>query len=228
MKTEINIPPQDFQDRLTLVGGVNRYDEPNFKIAWAQYETFTAGGVWSVDEKYFKGYRQLLSGSGEPCWTVFQWHPAEDYGSPEAFYVANYDDVTGLQLLGEYPYSGKYEVLYNLRWNEIENGKITFFTLPLNNTLLDLIIPVILKAKDVSLEKRRAVLLEAKSRRDAEETGIIESHLRSNALPFNSTVSYTRQGIRSSIIDKKMLALQQNMQQIAQSAKGMKKGLSTK
>src|ERR1700734_3111728 len=103
---ERNLAPDDFQERLTYLGGVQKYDSPNFKIGWAQYETFRAGGVWSVDEKYYLGYRDLLSGSGEPCWTLFQYHAPEEYGSPESYYVQNYDETTGLQLLGEYPYSG--------------------------------------------------------------------------------------------------------------------------
>src|ERR1035438_2435222 len=89
-RIERNLPPEDFQDRLTTVGGLNKYDEPNFKLAWAQTETYTAGGVWTVGEKQYSGYRQMLAASGEPCWALFQWHAAEEYGSPEAYYLENY------------------------------------------------------------------------------------------------------------------------------------------
>src|ERR1700690_412130 len=108
MAQERNYPPEEFQENLTRLGGVNRYDDPMFKRFWAQTETRRSGSTWSVDEATFTGYRDLLAGSGEPCWLLMQWHAPEEYGSPEAYYVANYDEESGLQLLGEYPYSGRY------------------------------------------------------------------------------------------------------------------------
>jgi hypothetical protein len=225
---ERNLPPEDFQERLTYIGGVNRYDEPCFKIGWAQYETFVAGGVWSVDERYFKGYRRLLSGSGEPCWTLFQWHDASEYGSPEAYYVSNYDDSTGLQLLGEYPYSGRYECLFNLRWNELENGKIIFHTLPLNNSVFDMVAKIVFLAKDISVEKIKAAYLAAKEAEKQENVLDVERHLRDNAIPFQGAVSFTRQGIRSTVIDAKARHLHQKWGELARAASGFQKGIQTR
>ncbi len=226
---ERNQAPEEFQERLTLVGGVNKYDEPNFKIGWAQYETFIAGGVWAVDERYFLGYRRLLSGSGEPCWALFQWHPAEEYSSPEAYYVANYDETTGLQTLGEYPYSGRHEVLYNLRWNEVENGKITFHTMPLNNAIFDVVAQIVQIAKDISIEKTKAAYLAAKEREKADNLLDVEKHLREKEIPFaGQSVSFTRQGIRSTVIDQKARHMQQVWNQLANAAKGFRPGLQTR
>jgi hypothetical protein len=225
---EVNIPPDDFQRLLTHLGGVNRYDEPNFKIGWAQYETFTAGGVWSVDECYFRGYRELLRGSGEPCWTLFQWHAAEEYGSPEGYYLSNQDESTGFQILGEYPYCGRYEVLYNLRWHEMIDGKLTFHTIPLSPLTFELIIPIILKAQEVSLEKRRAALMEARRLDEEAKLGEIERHLREKEVPFQKgAVSFTRQGIRSTVIDQKMLEISRTMQAASANARRFRLGLST-
>ena len=226
---ERNICPEDFQERLTLVGGVNKYDEPCFKIGWAQYETFVAGGVWSVDERYFHGYRPLLSGSGEPCWTLFQWHDSSEYGSPEAYYVQNYDETTGLQLLGEYPYSGRYEVLYNLRWHQIVEGKIEFHTLPLNPRVFDVVAQIVLMAKDISVEKTKAAYLAAKEAERASTVAEVERHLYDKNIPFSGGVSFTRQGIRSTVIDQKMRAMQQRWNQLAASAAQFSaKGLQTR
>jgi len=226
---ERNVAPEDFQERLTLVGGVNKYDEPCFKIGWAQYETLVAGGVWSVDERYYKGYRRLLLGSGEPCWTLFQHHSPEEYGSPEAYYVANYDDTTGLQLLGEYAYSGRYEVLYNLRWHEMENGKLTFHTMPLNNAVFDVVAQIVHLAKDISVEKTKAAYLAAKEAEEASKLADVERHLRDKAIPFSGgAVSFTRQGIRSTVIDAKARAMQQKWSQLAKSAAQFKPGLQTR
>jgi hypothetical protein len=225
---ERNICPADFQDRLTFIGGVNRYDEPNFKLVWAQYETYTAGGVWSVDEQYYRGYRQLLAGSGEPCWTLMQYHAPEEYGTPESYYVQNYDSDTGLQILGEYPHSGRWEVLYNLRWNSMENDRLTFHTMPLNNFLLDTVMPIILAAKDISYEKRKAAYEEMRARDEAEKLSEIERHLRDKAVPFTQGVSFSRQGIRSTIVDQKMIEMQRMWNQLAKAARDLPVGPSTK
>lgn len=227
---ERNLPPEDFQSELTRIGGVTKYDEPCFKIGWAQYETFIAGGVWSVDERYYKGYRRLLSGSGEPCWTLFQWHSPEEYGSPESYYVFGYDETTGLQTLGEYPYSGRYEVLYNLRWHDMEAGKLTFRTMPLNTRVFDVVAQIVAIAKDISVEKTRAAYLAAKELEESAKTRDIERHLRDRAIPFSGgAVSFTRQGIRSTVIDAKARAMQQKWSQLARSAAQFtSKGIQTR
>jgi hypothetical protein len=228
-RREINLCPAYYQDRLTHIGGVNRYDEPNFKLVWAQYETYVAGGIWSVDEEYFKGYRRLLLGSGEPCWTLLQWHDAIEYGTPESYYVANYDESSGLQNLGEYPYNGRYEVLYNLRWHEMEDNRLTFKTMPLNNTLLDTILPIMLMARGISWMKTKAAAMELQRQEEEEKTRMIERHLQDNAPAFGgSAVSFTRQGVRSTEIDKRMIEMQRMWNQLAKAAAEMPKGMSTR
>ena len=228
-RREINVCPEEAQARLTHVGGVNRYDEPNFKLVWAQYETFVAGGIWSVDEEYFKGYRRLLLGSGEPCWTLLQWHDAIEYGTPESYYVQHYDADSGLQLLGEYPYFGRYEVLFNLRWHEFDNGKLSLHTMPLSMTTIERVIPVVLMARGISWMKTKAAAEELRRREEEEKTRMVERHLQDNAPAFNgSSVSFTRQGVRSTEIDKRMIEMQRMWNQLARAAKEMPKGMSTK
>ncbi len=221
---ERNYPPEEFQDYLTLIGGVNRYDKPMFKIAWAQTETAIRGGVWSVDEATFSGYRQLLIGSGEPCWLLLQWHAPEEYGSPEGYYVSNYDEDSGKQILGEYPYSGRYEVLYHLRWHEMIEGKLTLHSFPLATWMLDMIVPIVIAAKDVSLEKRRAAYLEAKQRDEDSKLNDVERHLHDKAIPFSGSVSFGRQGIRSTVIDQKMMEMQREWGNLQNAARKFRPG----
>jgi hypothetical protein len=230
---ESNLPPDDFQSLLTHLGGVNRYDDPCFRLIWAQYGgnggSFRSGGVWSVDEQYFKGYRDLLLGSGEPCWALTQWHDAIEYSSPEGFYFDNRDADTGLQILGEYPYSGRFEILYNLRWHEMVDGKLELHTMPLSPLTLELIIPIVFKAKEISVEKRRAAWLEMKRREEDAKLSDIERHLREKETPFRGAqVSFTRQGIRSTVIDKKMLEIQRAWQAAQQNARSFRLGLQTR
>jgi len=157
---QIYIAPEEFQERLTEIGGVNRYDEPNFVLVWSQgggpNATYRAGADWAgEDQVSYRGYRDLLIGGGVPCWALLQWHDAIEYGTPELYYVQNYDEDSGLQTLGEYPYFGRYQMLYNLRWSEMRNGKMFFEMMPLNTFLLDTVVPIITQAKDISWEKNQ-------------------------------------------------------------------------
>jgi len=226
---ERDMPPGEFQRLLTQLGGVNRYDEPNFVIWWGQYGhghgSFRSGGSWSVDEAHFEGYRDILRGSGEPCWCLGQFHEAIEYGTPESYYVQYLDEATGLQQLGEFPYSGRVELLYNLRWHEMEDGKLSFHTMPLSTWTFELVIPIIVKAKEISMEKRKEAYIQARKRDEDEKVAEIERHLRDKALPFTGAVSYGRQGIRSTVIDKKMAELQRTWAQAANAAKSFKTGL---
>lgn len=225
---ERNVVPQEFQDHLTLIGGLNRYDEPNFKLAWAQYETTIRGGTWTVDEATFTGYRRLLLGSGEPCWMLLQWHSPEEYGTPESYYVTNYDEESGKQILGEYPYNGRYEVLYHLRWHEFVEGKLELHSFPLGYWMFDMIVPIVIAAKDISIEKRKEAWLEARRQEEDAKLADIERHLQDQAVPFTGAVSFGRQGIRSTAIDKKMIEMQRVWGELQNAAKRFhSKGLQT-
>lgn len=228
MKIEHNWVPEYFQDRLTYVGGVNRYDEPNFRLAWAQTETHIAGGVWTVDEARFSGYRHVLTGSGEPCWSLLQWHAPEEYGSPESYYVTNYDEASGFQVNGEYPYSGRYEILYNMRYYERVGDKLEFRTMSLNNYVFDRVVPVILLARGVSAERRKAAALAAREEEERAKLGDVERHLRDHAIPFSGGVSFTRQGVRSTAVDQKALELQRSWNLLASSAREFRSGMQTR
>jgi hypothetical protein len=229
---ERNMPPEAFQERLTAAGGVNRYDSPNFIVWWSQYAheegSFIAGGAWSVDESAFTGYRRLLRGSGEPCWCLGQFHEAIEYGCPESYYVQNYDDSTGLQMLGAYPYSGRYELMYQLRWYEKVGPRMEFHTMPLTSWVFDMVVPIIMKAKEVSAEKRIAAFKESQKKAEDEKTAGIERQLRANALPFTDTVSYTRQGIRSTVIDAKVRVMHQYWNEMSNAARSLRPGLQTR
>jgi hypothetical protein len=215
-KYQINLCPEEFQERLTEIGGVNRYDEPNFILVWSQgggpNSMYRAGGAWNVEGlPSFTGYRDLLIGGGVPCWALLQWHDAAEYGTPEMYYVQNLDEDTQLQTLGEFPYSGRYQMLYNLRWTERRGNEMYFEAMPLNSYLLETVVPIIMAAKDISWEKTKAALLDIKEREDARDLAQIEDVMRANALPFKgSPVSYGKQGCRTSLVDKKIEQMQRH------------------
>lgn len=216
--------PQEFQDRLNEVGGFNRYDEPNFKLVWSQGGSpdayYRAGGVWEIPgQPSRRGYRDLLVGGGTPSWCLLQWQDPMEYGTPELYYMHNHDEATGYQTLGEYPYHGRYRVLYNLRWMERTKDGLRFEAMPLNSYLIDTIVPIIMAAKEISWDKTKAVLADMKAREDAGQIAKIEEVMRDRALPFNGApVSYGRQGCRTALVDKKIEAMQRNWNKISNRA----------
>lgn len=219
--------PQEFQDRLTEVGGVNRYDDPNFIIRWAQGGEeecyYRAGGAWAGGGQVtYTGYRDLLVGGGTPSWMLMQWQDATEYGTPEMYYAMNRDESTGLQTLGEYPYKGRYRLLYNLRWMDKKQGRLKFEAMPLNEWLLRTIVPIIKEARDISWEKTKAALKDIEEREKQSDINMIEDVMRNNAVPFHgSPVSYGKQGCHTSLIDKKIENMQRHWNQIMQGVRNV-------
>jgi hypothetical protein len=232
-RREVNIVPREYAEWLTHLGGRNRYDQPNFILWWNQYGGeeggYRAGGRWSVDEAHYVGYRTLLRGDGSPCWCLGMFHEAVEYGTPESYYVQNYDEETGLQVLGEYPYQGRYELLYALKYWERIDDKIVTHSMPLNYVTFERLIPIIQRAKEISWEKTKAAHQALLAKDEEEKERMIERHLHDKAVPFGGgNVSYSRQGIRSTIIDQKMIELQRYWNQLQQSAAKLPRGHSTR
>jgi hypothetical protein len=224
--------PEWFQEKLIEIGGVNKYDEPNFIVRWAQGGqpecTYRSGGHWHVEgQPSFKGYRDLLVGGGTPSWMLMQWEDSVVYGTPESYYVCNYDDESGMQDLGEYPYFGRYRMLYNMCWRDISQGRMHIESMPLNSFILDTVVPIIMEAKEISWERTQAALRELKEKEDQDDINMIEDLMRDSKLSFKGPVSYARQGCRTSLIDRKVEHMQRNINKMLSNASALGKGLST-
>ena len=224
--------PEWFQDKLTDIGGVNQYDEPIFRVVWGQGGQpeclYRGGGAWHVEgQPSFTGYRDLLIGGGTPSWCLLQWHPAIHFGTPESYYVGNLDDDTNLQILGEYPYFGKYVMLYNMCYRGMVQGKMQIEAMPLNSFVLDTVVPIILEAKDISYEKTMAAMKGLKEVEDKKDTDIIEEVMRDSRVAFKGPVSYARQGCRTHFIDKKVESMTRHLNHMSANAKILGKGFSS-
>jgi hypothetical protein len=223
--------PEWFQEELTRIGGTNRYDLPNFIVRWGQGGepecVYRAGGDWSVEGlPSFRGYRDLLIGGGTGSWILLQWQPPEVFGTPESFFVGNYDTDSDLQTLGEYPYQGKYVMLYNMCYRDMKDGKMSVEPMVLNSFVLDTVVPIIMQAKEISYEKTMAALKEQKDKDDAADLTMIEDCMRDASLAFKGPVSYARQGCRTSIIDRKVEQMTRNWNKMVHNAKSLGRGLS--
>ena len=223
--------PEWFQEELTRIGGINRYDQPNFRVVWGQGGQdecfYRAGGDWAVEgQPAFRGYRDLLIGGGVGSWLLLQWQDSAVYGTPESYYVGNWDEDTSLQTLGEYPYSGKYTLLYTMCYRDMKDGKMNIEPMVLNSFILDTVLPIIIKAKEISYEKTMAALKGQEEKEEAAQLARIEDAMRDAALAFKGPVSYARQGCRTSIIDKKVEQMTRQWNRMVTNAKSLGRGLS--
>src|ERR1039458_4105241 len=132
--------PEWFQEKLTEIGGVNKFDEPLFRVVWGQggqrEAMYRAGGAWHVEgQPSYQGYRDLLIGGGTPSWCLLQGHDAIELGAPCIYYLSTLDDETNLADLGEYPYFGRYLLLYNMCYRGMVNGKFEIEAMSLHSFL---------------------------------------------------------------------------------------------
>lgn len=111
--------PEEVQERLTLLGGRNLYGEPRFRLSWAN-----ARLGWRLSRVVQRGEKGSIPRSvvewrlvpkypfAKDRFVVEVYHPAEWYGSPEAWKEARTKVVKGVALFpeGPYPSRGDYEL----------------------------------------------------------------------------------------------------------------------
>jgi len=168
--------PEHFQERINQVAGFNRYDEPNYRLVWAQTETIQRGGAWEAVGDTFTGYRDVLLGDGLPHWMLVKWiEPGKSIDlpflpaqGPASFYAENRDPKTGLCLLGEYPYHGSYQIALNLVAKWFENGRLRISAYPLDSEIVEMMIPVIQASMLLSAQAKLRYLKEVEERDEAD------------------------------------------------------------
>jgi hypothetical protein len=202
--------PPEFQERLTRMFGKNPFGEPNFKIVWTQSHFIRMGNVWR--DKYGnerRGYRDRYT-CPTPCWAIVRWRSAKEYGSPALYYQQTWDAVSKLYALGEYPWKGRYEVLQPLYSKEFKDGKLVVDGMPLSHILIDKIIPMMLKVQSLSFIERQAAMEFARQEQHKKEVTEVTERMMDALPPWYGPVSFARQGIRTSLLDRKMEAIQKH------------------
>ncbi len=168
--------PEHFQERITEAGGRNRYGDPMFKLAWAQTATMRQGGEWNNEDGYFVGYRDVYLGDGLPHWMLLQWAdagksielPFLPAQSDQGWYAENQCPKTGLQILGGYPYHGRYQIAMNLVAKWFDGGHLHIHPYPLDAEIVNMMVPVIKASLKVSLEAKLRFMRECREQDDAE------------------------------------------------------------
>lgn len=200
--------PAEFQDRLTRIFGSNQFGDPLFRIAWGQTETIRLGTLWTDRAGNDRaGYRECYMQGGSPCWCILQWKSPKYFGNPDLYYIQNYDEPSGLSTCGEYPYRGRYIVLQALMNKEFIEGKMVITHFPLSHMLIDRIIPMMMVAHAMTKEEQRACRQYAEEQEHKNTVNEIAERM-TDASPVYGPVSYSKQGIRTSLLDRKMEQIQ--------------------
>lgn len=216
--------PPWFQDRLTQVGGTNRYGEPIFKLVWSQTETMRVGGYFAEDG--FIGYRDMPAVGLDPCWAIVMWEPAECYGTPYRWYAQHEDEATGLQTLGEYPHHGQHRLIQKLLHREVINGVMVTLRMEPNSFIIDTMVRMISLWQHLSNESKKAAMeLELELERKDYLRRTKDAYDDSRVPWRGATASYTNQGCRTSLIAKKIELMQRTMGQAMKIASRQKLGL---
>lgn len=178
--------PEHFQDRITQAGGLNKFGDPNFKIVWAQSETSWQGGHWNNEDGSFTGYRKVLKGDGLPHWMLMQYIeagksaqmpflPAE---GPYSWYLNTKCPDTGLQILGEFPYNGSYQIVMPLITKNVVGGELIIDTMSLSARIISIMIPIIKNSMKVTLAAKLRSMEEDREREKLDRTNMIQDMVR--------------------------------------------------
>jgi len=221
--------PKEFQDRLTRKFGRNQFGDPLFKICWNQSQFIRLGWQWK--DRYGRerhGYRDRYQGDGNPCWMIMRWMPPAHYGSPATYYAntwiackaaseenRGYDSPDGFYVTGEYPYKGRYEIVVPLMRKEFVDNKLVIEHFPLSHFLIDTLIPLIVMWQGLSRDEKEAARRaeeEAEAKRENDE---ITQRMMDSLPAWYGPVSFSRQGCRTSLLDRKMHEIQKKWDALA-------------
>lgn len=183
--------PEEFQQLLTDIFGVNVYGEPIFRIVWGQTQTIRV----SIPSES-GGYEDQTVGGNLAAWLLQRWMGPEKWGMPGLFNRTNVDPANG-QPLFPYPEFGQYEIMHNLGAGDLDYGII--------NSAIPLLQEV-LYMSDAQLQAAKDREKELKEKAQVED--ITDRLLDSMPTRYGPT-SYGRGGCKTSILDKKMHEIQQ-------------------
>jgi hypothetical protein len=206
--------------------GTSPFGAPHIKIVWNQSQFIRLGWQWkdSFGVEHC-GYQERYQGDGTPCWMIMRWKPASFYGSPDTYYANTWmgerdvDSPHGFYVTGEYPYEGRYEIVVPLVKKEFLRGKngieLKIDHFPLTHFLIDTLVPLILLSMELNEDERKAAK-EAEAQAEHKRMVAMTEEVMTEHLPaFYGPVSFSHQGCRTSLIDRKMQLIQKKWDELS-------------
>ncbi len=158
---ETHDTPEAVARRLEHAGGINRFDEPNYRAIWGWNRLGWIGGKFEERDEHGALLRERIELRKEPKypavnrWHIERWVPQEVYGSPRAWYAQTIERENGVSLpaLGPYPSRGEYEHCFTLEGPRGEFVQLT-------PTIAEHIARAVECSRNLSQAKTRARLYE--------------------------------------------------------------------
>lgn len=198
--------PESVLTALEVAGGLNRFNEPNFRVVWGYDRIVPIHGEWQQWEQCVATLTDKQTGYSESrlvtkltssvietrqvpkylpgnCWHLEMWRPPEEYGSPEQWGKAG-EEVIGCQTIdtsGPFPSRGEYELCYPLTHDGTSRGT----PIPLEGAIVAELVAMIRAGKERFSFLQRRAAIEQRVRR--EEDGFVkrtEDMLRDGLRPF--------------------------------------------
>lgn len=244
MHKETRICPPEFQNRLRVFGrnpyGENLYKFSWGRTSFIKMGNVWRDRYGNERREY----RPRCQNHEMQCWTLMRWKPPSFYGSPESYYRQTWDATSRLYNTGEYPWQGRYEpvqpfmekkfgpkkpslecvqahrmvdgkeVIEDITIKVMLPGEMIVEHLELNHFLIDAIVPMIEALQRLSVEEQKAAreFEEAeRARREAEENA---ECFKENLPVWINPVSFSNQGCRTSLLDRKMEQIQKQLNRL--------------
>jgi hypothetical protein len=165
---ETQEPPASVQDRLTRAGGLNRFNEPNFRVIWGWNRLAWIGGKFEDRNVSGDLLRSVVELRQEPKyadvnrWHIERWLAPETYGSPRQWYAQTVERADGISVpaLGPYPHRGEYEHCFTVQDLRGEFVQLT-------PTIVEKIAEAIEWSRGRPRAKQRQSIYERESRKDS-------------------------------------------------------------
>jgi hypothetical protein len=163
---ETHRTPASICERVARAGGLNRLDEPNFRVVWGGARLAWIGGRWTDRDANGNVIREAIELRRKPKyiphdrWHIERWMPPEAYGSPELWraQTTEVEDGIAIPALGPYPSRGEYEHCFTLAGVRGE-------FIPLSPAACDWIVRAVEWARRKPRGVRRAAVAARESRR---------------------------------------------------------------
>lgn len=141
-----NVPPEpaEINKRLAKIGGLNRFNEPNFRLVWGGTRLHWIGGRFE-NEGFVGTTREPKYSSAMDEWHLEAWQAPEAYGSKESWnqkYTVCLDGAW-IDIMGPFPSRGDYESV------------TSFPPVPLNTTVCDALVRLVERSRVLTRSERK-------------------------------------------------------------------------
>lgn len=225
-------PPSWVVDRVTTKGGMNRFNEPNFRVVWGGNRTHVVGGKFKKIVEIPTGIigqtRSIVTDVSEmrtllkyhpQRWHLEKWCGPEWYGSQEEWWTNSWDEEAQLHTMGPYPEKGDYEHVFFLgmcphmrpgdeKWcNFCTIGSGVYIPLEENIHMIEFQIHSLQLSQDVrAMDEKNALFMREDKKRQVRNNVVSERVMEAMRPKLAVQPTAWQDGTRCSVPEPKLVA----------------------